>query len=75
MLAVTSGYAEVAELADAQDLGSCGRKVVEVQLLSSAIPFVKRPLKMRFLLIFIGTHGDSSTKHFRPNSLNVVLQT
>ena len=30
--------AEVAELADAQDLGSCGRKAVEVQLLSSAIP-------------------------------------
>ena len=31
--------AEVAELADAQDLGSCGRKVVEVQVLSSALIF------------------------------------
>ena len=29
-------YAEVAELADAQDLGSCGREAVEVQILSSA---------------------------------------
>jgi hypothetical protein len=28
--------AGVAELADAQDLGSCGRKVVEVQVLSPA---------------------------------------
>jgi hypothetical protein len=27
----------VAELADAQDSGSCGRKVVEVQLLSPAL--------------------------------------
>jgi hypothetical protein len=27
----------VAELADAQDLGSCGRKAVKVQILSSAI--------------------------------------
>ena len=31
--------AGVAELADAQDLGSCGRKVVEVQVLSSALFF------------------------------------
>lgn len=30
--------AEVAELADAQDLGSCGRKAVGVQLPPSAIP-------------------------------------
>ena len=29
-------FAGVAELADAQDLGSCGRKVVEVQVLSPA---------------------------------------
>jgi hypothetical protein len=28
--------AEVAELADAQASGACGRKVVEVQILSSA---------------------------------------
>jgi hypothetical protein len=32
-----SGYAGVAELADAQDSGSCGRKVVEVQVLSPAL--------------------------------------
>ena len=31
--------AEVAELADAQASGACGRKVVEVQILSSA-PFI-----------------------------------
>ena len=31
--------AEVAELADAQASGACGRKVVEVQILSSALPF------------------------------------
>jgi hypothetical protein len=30
--------AEVAELADAQDLGSCGREAVGVQLPPSAIP-------------------------------------
>ena len=30
--------AEVAELADAQASGACGRKVVEVQILSSAPP-------------------------------------
>ncbi len=29
-------YAVVAELADAQDSGSCGRKLVEVQVLSTA---------------------------------------
>jgi hypothetical protein len=34
--------AEVAELADAQDLGSCGRKAVKVQILSSAPPFFSR---------------------------------
>src|ERR1700704_6311544 len=34
-------FAEVAELADAQDLGSCGRKVVKVQILSSANQFSK----------------------------------
>lgn len=33
--------AEVAELADAQDLGSCGRKAVKVQLLSSAPLFIR----------------------------------
>src|SRR5260370_34648806 len=32
-------YAEVAELADAQDLGSCGRKAVGVQLPPSAPKF------------------------------------
>jgi hypothetical protein len=31
--------AEVAELADAQASGACGRKVVEVQILSSAPTF------------------------------------
>ena len=31
--------AEVAELADAQASGACGRKVVEVQILSSAPAF------------------------------------
>jgi hypothetical protein len=30
-------HADVAELADAQDSGSCGRKVVEVRFLSSAL--------------------------------------
>ena len=30
--------ADVAELADAQDSGSCDRKVVQVQVLSSAPP-------------------------------------
>ena len=35
-----SGHAEVAELADAQASGACGRKVVEVQILSSA-PILK----------------------------------
>jgi hypothetical protein len=35
---VFSLRAEVAELADAQASGACGRKVVEVQILSSA-PF------------------------------------
>jgi hypothetical protein len=34
--------AEVAELADAQASGACGRKVVEVQILSSA-PIIKNP--------------------------------
>src|SRR5271163_2026355 len=33
--------AGVAELADAQDLGSCGRKAVKVQILSSAPRFKK----------------------------------
>jgi hypothetical protein len=33
--------AGVAELADAQDLGSCGRKAVKVQILSSEYPFIK----------------------------------
>jgi hypothetical protein len=33
---VFSPRAEVAELADAQASGACGRKVVEVQILSSA---------------------------------------
>ena len=33
--------AEVAELADAQDLGSCGRKAVGVQLPPSALAFQK----------------------------------
>lgn len=32
-----SRYAGVAELADAQDSGSCGRKVVKVQVLSPAL--------------------------------------
>src|SRR6266481_5976245 len=35
--ATTAG---VAELADAQDLGSCGRKAVGVQIPPSALPFV-----------------------------------
>jgi hypothetical protein len=37
-IAILNGttYAEVAELADAQDLGSCGRKAVGVQLPPSA---------------------------------------
>jgi hypothetical protein len=33
--------AEVAELADAQASGACGRKVVEVQILSSAPDFAR----------------------------------
>src|SRR5262252_820518 len=37
--------AEVAELADAQASGACGRKVVEVQILSSA-PTVARSAKV-----------------------------
>src|SRR5271157_5385816 len=36
---ISTTGAGVAELADAQDLGSCGRKVVEVQLLSPAPSF------------------------------------
>ena len=32
-------FAGVAELADAQDLGSCGRKALQVQLLSPAPKF------------------------------------
>ena len=39
--------AEVAELADAQDLGSCGRKAVEVRLLSSAPPVLLAFFKIR----------------------------
>jgi hypothetical protein len=35
--------AEVAELADAQASGACGRKVVEVQILSSAPAFALDP--------------------------------
>ena len=35
-------FAEVAELADAQDLGSCGRKAVWVQLPPSALSFLVR---------------------------------
>jgi hypothetical protein len=38
--------AEVAELADAQASGACGRKVVEVQILSSA-PIHKYPNRPR----------------------------
>ena len=45
--------AEVAELADAQDLGSCGRKAVGVQLPPSASLFYK-PGKIRFFLILDG---------------------
>ncbi len=38
--------AGVAELADAQDLGSCGRKAVQVQLLSPAPMFLSRRSKL-----------------------------
>jgi hypothetical protein len=40
--------AEVAELADAQDLGSCGRKAVGVQLPPSAIPLCAIPERVVF---------------------------
>ncbi len=39
-------FAGVAELADAQDLGSCGRKAVQVQLLSPAPMFRARKSKL-----------------------------
>ncbi len=39
-------FAGVAELADAQDLGSCGRKAVQVQLLSPAPMFPARKSKL-----------------------------
>jgi hypothetical protein len=46
--------AEVAELADAQASGACGRKVVEVQILSSAPPS-RNPHKYER---FLSLHGE-----------------
>ena len=48
--------AGVAELADAQDLGSCGLKTVEVQILSPAPHFFKIfqiSLAIRYILHFM----------------------
>ena len=44
-----SKHADVAELADAQDSGSCDRKVVQVQVLSSA-PNEKETLRASFFM-------------------------
>jgi hypothetical protein len=43
-------FAGVAELADAQDSGSCVRKDVEVRLLSSAMMYNGRPARFFFYL-------------------------
>src|SRR5438874_5628704 len=54
--------AEVAELADAQASGACGRKVVEVQILSSA-PILDRrgPLHPTWLTAFRSHFAARST--------------
>src|SRR5438552_2164084 len=54
--------AEVAELADAQASGACGRKVVEVQILSSA-PILNRrgPLHPAWLTPFRSHFAARST--------------
>ena len=52
--------AGVAELADAQDSGSCGRKVVEVRLLSPALSFPGS--------IDLGRGGTATVPRFGPRS-------
>jgi hypothetical protein len=47
-------HAGVAELADAQDLGSCGLKTVEVQILSPEQHFTENHLKPTKTRINIG---------------------
>lgn len=44
---VYGGAAVVAELADAQDLGSCVRKDVEVRVLSAAVEVRNKKLQVR----------------------------
>ena len=44
----------MAELTDAQDLGSCGVIPVEVQVLSSGLAFFKNPPNTAKTLIIIG---------------------
>ena len=50
---ILTAQAEVAELADAQDLGSCGRKAVWVQLPPSALPLFKYAVFCVFPRAFI----------------------
>jgi hypothetical protein len=54
--------AGVAELADAQDSGSCGRKVVEVQVLSPALKelMVKRQTQTGLAFLWLSFLSDST---------------
>ncbi len=49
-----SVHAVVAELADAQDSGSCGRKLVEVQVLSTAPKLRLREMAQFFVFVITG---------------------
>ena len=53
-LDVSTLRAEVAELADAQASGACGRKVVKVQILSSAYQIERPSIRWAFLFLANG---------------------
>jgi hypothetical protein len=61
-------HAVVAELADAQDSGSCGRKLVEVQVLSTAPNG-----KLRSMAQFFCCHdkGDAAERKLERNFLAI----
>ncbi len=69
--------AEVAELADAQASGACGRKVVEVQILSSAPAIAPVRTRIAALLQFAGRMVDvsESTTCLRNRIRHVLMRS
>src|SRR5450755_2995305 len=69
---IVTTTAGVAELADAQDLGSCGRKVVGVQIPPPAPSLLKTPLKVRRIIRFRFADGTLERPGIRVQPQSVL---